>query len=199
MKYENLTIEQLNTIAASYNAENIAIPDALSAAIDAKKKEVKDDDMDDDDDDEEDDDNDGDGKKKSAFAHIANLTPTGEEFIEEALNEGVWITGTHLTAIEAALATAKKEAKINAKKLMVKDNTIKTQEQNITALQTNVDALKAENKQLKESDGTIAATVAADVDATVVTDSEKMSREQLAKAETKWDKEMKQILKIKNS
>lgn len=196
MKYKKLSLVELNALAAFHTTANSAVPTSLTAAITAKK-DMKDTDPDNDDDEEDDTDEDGDGtkpkkskkdvkpiEKASAFPNVLSVVPEGEHFTEEALNEGVWLTASHLQAIETTLATAQKA---NLGIVALQSGLTKT-EQSLETANARIKVLETENATLKSEDGTATQNPTAVVqDRNINTDS----LEDLATAETSWDKEIK--------
>jgi len=100
----------------------------------------------------------------AVLACIAALAPEGEEFKPEAVvNEGIWMTEAHLTAVENKLS-ADAAALVQAGEDLAAANTAKTTAENdlaaanqtIEANNTRIQELEAENAKLK---GTPAAEI----------------------------------------
>jgi hypothetical protein len=198
MKYEKLSLGELTTLMAHHASQKTTAPADLSSAFDAKKKAAKpsDDDADDEagedeDEDEEDDEDDkptAGGNTPAAFSRIAALVPTGESFAVEAFsNEGIWLTGAHMVAVENSLrsqsGTIKKlttESTQNGVELATAKTELATQ----TGL---VASLTQENGKLKRQDGAKSKTPPpAKTDASIST----QSKGDLSTAKTKWDIEL---------
>lgn len=110
------------------------------------------------------------------YPKITALAPTGEDFKEEAVNEGVWLTEAHLASIETSVSNAELAATTAATALQ-EANAEKTAAQDALAIektaaadaatkaaeelaaanslaatrQTEIEALQAENTRLSNS------------------------------------------------
>lgn len=200
MKYTNLTLVQLNAIMAGYVTAKTEAPAELTAAIEAKKKKsaAPEEERNTDDEEEEMDEEDKPTAGSSSpgdFARIAALVPEGQHFTQEAFsNEGIWITGGHLVAVENALRAQGHTIKVVNKKMTLVAAGLAQTETQLQAATAIVTSLKEENVKLKARDGAITATPPPGGPEKVAkVDVEEVD---LAKAETKWDVELKAQAKL---
>ena len=87
------------------------------------------------------------------YTNIISLVPQGEHFDPTAMNEGVWLTESHINAIESSLGTYTSAG-------TVAQETINDRDQQIQSL---TDQLNASKQVVTERDATI-ATQAAEIE-----------------------------------
>lgn len=80
------------------------------------------------------------------FPKLTALAPAGENFDETALNEGIWVTGSHLESVEAALAGS--------------DIALQEVQTNLEAATAQVTESATKVTALEESAGSAATTIA---------------------------------------
>lgn len=196
---------ELKALVEGYKSGKQEAPAALTTALAAAEKAAspksEPNDMPEDGDDEEPEDEEdkptAGGNTPGSFAHVAALVPEGQHFTEEAFtNEGIWLTGAHLVAVENKLrsfsATVKKLtaslASANETGEGANVSLAETQQQ-LTDANAQIVQLQQENARLKGKDGSAPAKPASvKKDAPLSTGP----GNDLAKAKTKWDLSLEQ-------
>jgi hypothetical protein len=72
------------------------------------------------------------------FPKISALVPQGEHFDESAVNEGVWMSESHLSSIESALVTAETATAETATQLETANASIVTLTEEVSAEKINL-------------------------------------------------------------
>lgn len=117
------------------------------------------------------------------FPKINALIPTGEHFDGEAVNEGIWMTAAHVTAIEGKLTTNEAAATQAATQLATAQTARETAETNlatanstIASQATELTQLKAENAKLKGQPAGGFSTTTKDADPPAPADASKAEK-----------------------
>lgn len=94
-----------------------------------------------------------------SYPKILAAVPTGEHFDESAVNEGVWLSATHLSSVEAALTEAETVTTAAENTLTLKEEELATATASLATAETDKSALQT---SLAEKEATI-ATLQAEV------------------------------------
>ncbi len=88
------------------------------------------------------------------YPRLNELIPEGEHFDESAVNEGVWLTVTHLNNIEESLSQSTTAIEAVENNLAVANNNISELEKTVNDLQKSVNDA---NQTITKNNSTIAA------------------------------------------